>query len=85
MIDCIDEVFQLPREKLDKCGKEGRDLRSRTIKTSLIREMVIQNKYGHIVFLHNKRQTFQSHALLNQESGKATFIGKAKRKLQKTT
>ena len=36
MIDCIDEVFQLPREKLDKCGKEGRDLRSRTIKTSLI-------------------------------------------------
>ena len=36
MIDCVNKVFQLPGVKLDRCGKEGRDLRSRTIEISLI-------------------------------------------------
>lgn len=57
MIDCIDEVFQLPREKLDKCGKEGRDLRSRTIKTSLISLMEDGNTeqiWAHCFFAQQK-------------------------------
>lgn len=87
MIDCIDEVFQLPREKLDKCGKEGRDLRSRTIKTSLISLMGDGNTeqiWAHCFFAQQKANVPKS-CTSKPRVCKATFIGKAKRKLQKTT